>query len=545
MTFKSELPDSHPRMTGQNSTNNHSNSSFSLVGEAGGLLFRAFNLLSARCRRDRTTNRRGSARVAGACNDNDQQQSVNKHDQNGQNQLRHRHAQTSGPVIGKNGKRECVVIVDPLSTGANVSDEILRRGYACVAVISGHVAVEPEANELRHDYLATFQYDPSKRDSLLSSLRALPVAIIAVTAGCELGVEVCDWIAEELGLPGNGTEMSEARRDKHMMGEVVRNAGLRAPIECYAKSWSEVETFLSQPNAPPFPLVVKPARSAGSDSVLKVLDAPSTRRAAESILNRDHNAFGVPDEAVLVQEWVAGREYVVDTVSRGGQHKVVAIWSYDKGEFLGKDFIYRGQGSVCVKSGIDATSSDGRMEAGAEKLAPYVIQVLDALGVNQGAAHAEVILCRGEPCLVEVGCRPQGCDGTFMPLADLSWGYNQVSSLVDSITTPDLFDSLPSSPPVASVHNFKIDFVCAVRGRLRRIQHLDRMSKLESFVRTDCLPEVGSHMQITSDCFTLCGSVSLAHKDVKQLRRDIEAVREMEKTMWIVDTEGADANNAS
>jgi hypothetical protein len=36
------------------------------------------------------------------------------------------------------------------------------------------------------------------------------------------------------------------------------------------------------------------------------------------------------NDAVVVQEYLTGVEYVVDTVSRHGKHKVVALWAYDK-----------------------------------------------------------------------------------------------------------------------------------------------------------------------------------------------------------------------
>ena len=44
--------------------------------------------------------------------------------------------------------------------------------------------------------------------------------------------------------------------------------------------------------------------------------------------------------AVLVQEWIEGVEYAVDTVSRDGEHKVTAMWRYDKRPVNGGPFVY-------------------------------------------------------------------------------------------------------------------------------------------------------------------------------------------------------------
>ncbi len=44
----------------------------------------------------------------------------------------------------------------------------------------------------------------------------------------------------------------------------------------------------------------------------------------------------------LVQEYLRGTEYVVDTVSCDGVHKVVAVWEYDKRAVNNAPFVYYG-----------------------------------------------------------------------------------------------------------------------------------------------------------------------------------------------------------
>jgi hypothetical protein len=39
---------------------------------------------------------------------------------------------------------------------------------------------------------------------------------------------------------------------------------------------------------------------------------------------------GAKHDTVLVQEFIKGSEYVLDVVSRNGEHKLVTIWKYDK-----------------------------------------------------------------------------------------------------------------------------------------------------------------------------------------------------------------------
>ena len=53
-------------------------------------------------------------------------------------------------------------------------------------------------------------------------------------------------------------------------------------------------------------------------------------KTAFETINGKVNGLGSVNEGALVQEFLDGTEYVIDTVSRDGVHKVIAIWEYDK-----------------------------------------------------------------------------------------------------------------------------------------------------------------------------------------------------------------------
>ena len=245
------------------------------------------------------------------------------------------------------------------------------------------------------DYLSHLRFDPCHPEVLLSYLRTLEVTLLGVVAGSEIGIECCDWLSEAIGLPTNGMSGSEARRDKYIMQETIKAHGLRSIRQIRATHYDQIEHFASIQS---FPLIVKPLRSAGSDHIFKCRSKSDLRRAFDSIMNHK-NAFGDMNQAVVVQEFIEGTEYIVDTVSRDGVHKVVALWAYDKRSHQGQDFVYYGMSS------LSGTSEVGR------QLASYTVGVLDAVGIRHGAGHAEVIMTKDGPCLVEVGARPQGCEG--------------------------------------------------------------------------------------------------------------------------------------
>ena len=170
-----------------------------------------------------------------------------------------------------------VIVVDCFSTGAMVAHKALEAGYSVVRIDSFD---NPElaamvASGVRTDYSGYFTYDgedPAHTPEAALAMLCLKLAklegtVIAVIAGAETGVELADRLSEALSLlPGsevltNGSSDTECRRNKYLMGEKVRDAGIRAVMQCRATTWSEIQTFLDGWNPSPYNVIVKPMES--------------------------------------------------------------------------------------------------------------------------------------------------------------------------------------------------------------------------------------------------------------------------------------------
>jgi len=431
---------------------------------------------------------------------------------------------TGGQLSDEHGNHYAVIVVDPISTGANVAYCLTQRGYCVIRVLSGYVSptlmnlIDPS---IRTDFVATIDHDSSDPYKTIADIQALPFTIIGAISGSELGIEVTDFLTEALGLPTNGTELTNARRDKYQMGECVRRHGVRACKQARVTSWHQVQAFVEDLRPQPFEVIIKPIRSSGSDHVYLCTSEEDLRKRFDEIIGQQ-NQLGFVNDAVVVQEYLRGLEYVVDTVSRNGVHKVVALWEYDKRQFAGFNFVYFGMGSI-----------SGNSEIG-KQLAAYTVRVLEALNIREGAGHGEVIMTPTGPCLVEIGARCHGCEGTFMPLADRVWGYNQVDAVVAATVSQEEFDALPDVCGDENEYGFKIDFVSPVTGVLDHVAYTKEISALPSFVQFDVLPKPGDHIKVTIDCFTAVGSVTLCHKSKAQVEKDHLKIREWEKTMFVV-----------
>merc|ERR1719284_2278253 len=159
--------------------------------------------------------------------------------------------------------------------------------------------------------------------------------LIGVIVGGETGVILADELSEAFGLRTNGTAC-KGRRNKSEQQKLVKAAGLRSTREASGTELAHVRDFLENES---MPCIVKPTESCGSDGVKKC----STIEEAEShfeLLMRSQKKAGAQDCAVICQEFLAGKEYVVDHVSRDGKHKCVMVWVYDKRPTNGGEFVY-------------------------------------------------------------------------------------------------------------------------------------------------------------------------------------------------------------
>ena len=421
----------------------------------------------------------------------------------------------------KDGRPDCVVVVDPLSTGATLAAMAADRGFLIVRVLSQAFPDEIASclpDGLTLNWHASLEYDAENPSKTVEALRALDAHVLGVLVGCESGVECHDALTSALrGHPSNGPERSLARRDKHPMGECVRNAGLRAVKQELCSNWDAARVFCEALGVNDTETsawcVLKPCKSAGTDGVYIAKSLEECEKRFSEILGTE-TVFGESNDNVLVQEFMKGTEYVVDHVSVEGVHKCVAIWRYDKRPCNGAQFVY-----YCMEL---YQSEDGVRES---KLTEYVRGVLDALGCRHGPSHAEVMWLDScdEPCLVEVGCRPHGGEGTFVELSAPTIGYDQLSVMLDLVERPYRVHRLPARPAHFNGGAVEVMLIAHASGIVRSI-HLEKIRALKSYVGEEIKIKVGDDVTPTVDFLTTPGSVMLRSQDARQLRADIDAI---------------------
>lgn len=314
--------------------------------------------------------------------------------------------------------RPVAAVVTPDEAGALLPQCLQSHGWRVVVVTS-------ESALARH--WAMHEVEVIQRpdqDRVIAELRALGASL--VLPGHERGVMQADALAEALGVAGNGTALSAARRHKGLMAAAVAEHGLAVPKYTYGDRIEPLIDWVDSQLA--WPVVAKPAAGYSGHGVRWCYSSAELRQAAGRILGQ-RNPLGEINREVVVQEPLSGPEYVVDTVSADGQHRLSAIWRYrwwDGGPEASAMLLFD------VKELV--TSDDATSQA----LLAYVRGVLDAVGVRYGPAHCELKWVDGRPLLIEVGARLHGGKLAHR-LAEACLEDSQVKQMVRAAIDPLAF----------------------------------------------------------------------------------------------------------
>jgi len=427
-----------------------------------------------------------------------------------------------GPLVKRmttvDASKEVVVIIDPYSTGCCVAEEIMKRGFKIMALWTKGFAPEMKTHiplsvgEIR--YMSEVDEAETLADTVTAVYKAAgQFRVVACLAGGEAGVDLADALSERMTLRTNGTVIPN-KRDKKLQQELIGQRGLRAVRQAGGAKFEEVEQFLK---TEPYPIVLKPVESAGSDGV-KLCHTFEEAKEHFHMLMESQMVNGGDCPAVLCQEFLRGKEYVVDHVSRDGVHKTVMVWVYDKRPVNGAAFVYFG----CVPVASDSPE--------AKILIPYARKVLDCLGIRNGPSHGEVMMTKDGPCLVEMNCRAHGGDGNWRPLCvALNGGYSQVEATVDAYLDKRQFALYADKPPSPfKAAGQEVILVSFSRGIVKATPGFEKIKKLRSYVYLETGVRVGSEVDYTVDLFTGIGSVILMHRDTEILEEDVKFIRKLE-----------------
>ena len=251
--------------------------------------------------------------------------------------------------------------------------------------------------ELAPDSLVTLDFgDPlESAETIARFARRRPIdAVVAVDDPTTV---VAAAISQRLGLKANSLPAASVARDKHAMRRCLASAGVPVPRFQLVRL-ADDPAALAQ--GVEYPCVLKPLALSASRGVIRANDAQefvaAFRRIAAILETADAALPGEARTALLVEEFIPGREVALEGLLVGGTLHVLAL--FDKPDPLEGPFF---------EETIYVTPSR-RPETEQARIAAVTRDACSALGLTEGPIHAELRENDRGPFVLEVAARSIG-----------------------------------------------------------------------------------------------------------------------------------------
>jgi len=266
---------------------------------------------------------------------------------------------------------------------------------------------------------------------------------------CEHAVKPVAYIAKRLGLPGLGYKAAVAATNKGIMRRKWLQAGFSSPKFFVVESKKEAISAISKLS---LPIIMKPIDNAGSRGITKM----------ERLQELDFSFYLAKESSfsgeIIIEEFIEGTEITVETLSYNSQHHILAVSSKKPAPIL----------PYCVTIGQvypSGFSKNSLLEVG-----KVIATMLDALGIDTGASHSEIMMTKSGPIPIEIGARGGGF-GIFSDIVPFVSGVDIVKECINIALGFDV-DIFLKQPKAAVLRFFNFG-----RGRLLRITGLEQAKR--------------------------------------------------------------------
>ncbi len=414
-----------------------------------------------------------------------------------------------------------IAVVDCASSGQIYTEDILRMGCRPLAIYtyfdeehapswSANVRSVKKSLGDRADIIQLTK--DFSLDDFVEQLKKYE--IICVVPGSETGVRFADILNKALGLRGNDPETTYMRCTKAGMFEALGKAGIRRIESEVVTSAEQIRKFWADNDLKK--AVMKYSESGGTVG-LKICDSLEACIEHFEHMQAEYNCYGSSGTPIMIQEFIGGTEYIVNSLSIDGKHKITDIWRYEK--FIQDDgvLVY----DTCVL--VD------RLVPGMQDLLQYTYKVLDAVEMKNGFSHNEIKVDEKGPVLIEVNARIMGGNLTSEYLDEI-FGSHMTDVTLKSLLEPTFFDNFlltPYLPRKSAMFKFSIvphDVNADLGPFFELVRHLDSYREIVYF------GETGVHeYPRTIDLETSPFFIRLINENYGKLKKDYELLRLMEE----------------
>ncbi|MEK4213669.1 biotin carboxylase [Bacillus wiedmannii] len=259
----------------------------------------------------------------------------------------------------------------------------------------------------------------------------------------------------------------------HMENKILtRNVLKDLPISLsylIYKPTESLSSFFKKTNKINFPLIVKSPKSTGSKDVLLVKDNDQLILSIQSLLKK------LPNEEILLEEYIDGPQYLVEILVQNGKVHIIAVIEQEITLF--ERFIVTG---YSLLGQVDKRLYNSLFNA--------VNSVIQAFNMKNGACHLELRRIKDVWKLIEINPRISG--GAMNDIIEIGHGINLVQETIRLM--------LGNKPSLNKKHHkyvYAHYLTVKSKGKLIRVTGKNRSSKCPGVEKVYIKPKKGTFLK--------------------------------------------------
>ena len=229
-----------------------------------------------------------------------------------------------------------------------------------------------------------------------------------MTLATDMPMRSVAYACAKMGLVGIDYETAVRATDKGVMIKTFEDNGVAHPLYFLLREGESIDTIKSQLS---YPLITKPTDNSGSRGVVLVNNEDELYKAI------DYSSENGRQGDVIIEEYMVGPEVSVEIIVLDGIPHILQIT--DKLTTGAPHFVEMGHSQPSCLSNVEKS-----------KIEDLAGRAALAVGIRNGAAHAEIIVTDNGPKMVEIGAR-MGGDSITSHLVPLSTGIDMIRATIE------------------------------------------------------------------------------------------------------------------
>lgn len=298
----------------------------------------------------------------------------------------------------------------------------------------------------------------------INDIQLKSLSVAAIVSFVDPYCETACLLADELGINYFSTEAISNMLNKIRSREILSNT-CYVPYYTTLGESSSIDRHTIENH---LPIIIKAPNSTGSKDVFKVNSYKEFKNYKNKLFRK------YPDDPILIEEFLDGPQYLVETVVYHGKLHIIAIFQQEI-TFTGR-FIVTGYNLV-----LDP------IEEFLTKLTTAVQDIVKAHGLTHGSCHLELRYIRDNWKLIEINPRISG--GAMNKLIETGLGINLVEQILKMA-----LDCKPNLEPKFKKHAFCQHIIVSDTGILEKVTGRNKALKSKGVQCVYIKPKRGAYL---------------------------------------------------